>query len=61
MKILDIIKNVYKVWELELDKEAYEKVSEKVFEKLDDDKNGKLTVKDLILIVYEYYKTKKGK
>lgn len=58
-KIITIFKTIYKVWEYKITEEEIDLIIAKEFDKLDKDKSQYLDVKDIVLAIYNYYKSKK--
>lgn len=59
-KAIEILKKVYAIWEYSVTKEEIIEIVGKAFDKINNDGDNKLTVKDLLIEVYEAYKAKKG-
>ena len=57
--LANYFKTIYKVWEYKISKEEIDLIVAKEFDKLDKDKSQYLDVKDIVLAIYEYYKSKK--
>lgn len=60
-KLITFITKIRKIWDLDLTREEADSVVDKAFEKYDKDKSNSLQVKDLLMEIWEVYKTKKVK
>ena len=60
-KLITFITKVRKIWDFDLTREELDSVVDKAFTKYDKDKSGTLQVKDLLMEIWEVYKTNKVK
>ena len=58
-KIITIFKTIYKIWEYKITEDEINVIVAKEFTKLNKNGDKYLDVKDIVLAIYNYYKSKK--
>ena len=58
-KIITIFKTIYKIWEYKITEDEINVIAAKEFTKLNKNGDKYLDVKDIVLAIYDYYKSKK--